>query len=116
MGRTYRNALGPDKDGRLAPLVAGVHSAGGQLVNVVLHDGGGDHGGGGKEVADGHAADGRQVDADLAEAGVDDVVEDRDHNDNGDGVEVLDDVIGGAGELHGSGLSGEVTGHLVVRL
>ncbi|CAG9978285.1 unnamed protein product [Clonostachys byssicola] len=91
------------------PAAVGVH-----LVDVVLHDGGGDHGEGGDDETSGHTLDGGGGDADPAEAGVEEVVEDGDHDDDGDGVEVLDDVVGDAVELHGAGLDGQVTGHLVV--
>ena len=111
--------LGPDVDGgrAAATLLAGVNvlaAVGVHLVNVVLHDGGGDHGGGGDEEAKCHAADGGEGEADLAETGVEEVVDDGDHDDNGDGVEVLDNVVGDAVTLHGRGLDGQVAGHLVV--
>ncbi|CAH0027857.1 unnamed protein product [Clonostachys rhizophaga] len=115
--------LGPDVDGgggaglaRLGGLAVGDVPAavGVHLVDVVLHDGGGDHGEGGDDETGGHTLDGGGGEADLAEAGVDDVVEDGDHDDDRDRVEVLDDIVGDAVELHGAGLNGQVTGHLVV--
>lgn len=98
-------ALGPDVDGSDALLVRGVLAAGGHLVDVVLHHGGGDHGHGGEAEAEGHALQRGEVDADLAEAWVHEAVQDGDHDDDGDGVEVLDQIVGGAVQLHGRGLS-----------
>ena len=112
--------LGPDVDGgRVAfltslelgvnPLATGVH-----LVDVVLHDCGGNHGHGSNEEAGRHALDGSESETDLAEGGVQDVVDDWDHDDDGNGVEVLDDIVGDTVTGHGGGLNRKVTGHLVV--
>ena len=110
-----RETLGPHIDGRgVASLTVGVIAAGRLLVNVVLHDAGSNHREGSEEETDGHALDGGKVDANLAETGVDQAIENGDHDDNGDGVKVLDNIVGHTVELHGSGLRGEVTGHLVV--
>ena len=113
--------LGPDVDGSGragvavgetvvdVPATLGVH-----LVDVVLHDSGGDHGKGGNGETGCHTLDGGEGNAELAETRVEDVVDDGDHDDDGDGVEVLENVVGGAVTLHGTGLGGQVGGHLVV--
>lgn len=100
-----RQALGPDVDGRDALLVGGVVAAGGHLVDVVLHHSGGDHGHGGETETEGHTLQRGEVDADLSKARVDDSVQDGDHDDDGDGVEVLNQIVGRAVQLHGRGLS-----------
>jgi hypothetical protein len=127
LGETNQNvgqALGPDVDlgrragSRLAVLVndllAGVVAAGAHLVDVVLHDGGGNHGEGGKEVTDCKTLDGGEANLELAEKRVQDVVNNGDKDDNGDGVEVLDNVVGDTVTLKGTSLVGQVTRHLVV--
>lgn len=80
----------------------------------MLDDGGADHGEGGEHEAKGHALDGSEADVGFAEGRVQEVVHDGDEDDEGDGVEVGDDVVGDAVALHGGGLRGEVVVHLVV--
>lgn len=98
-------ALCPDVDGRGAFLVSGVIAAGGHLVDVVLHHGGGNHGHGGETETEGHTLQRGEVDADPSKARVDESVQDRDHDDDGDRVEVLNQIVGRAVQLHGRGLS-----------
>lgn len=83
-------------------------------VDVLLHHGCGDHRERAEEEADTHSLDGGETDAELAEGRVNDVVHDGDHDDDGDGVQVLDDVVGDPVQLHGRRLGGQVTSHLVV--
>lgn len=116
-------ALGPDIDGggRAELLLAvdddgavGVIAARALLVDVVLHDSGGNHGKRGNEETSGHTLDGGESDANLAETGVQEVVDEGNHDDNGDGVQVLDNVVGDTVKLHGTSLDGQITSHLVV--
>ena len=123
LGETHEDVghgLDPDVE-RGADLVAvgvlaAVHvlAADGGVVDVVLDDGCGDHCEGGEHEAEEHALDGGELDALLAEEGVEEVVDDGDEDDEGDGVEVSDDVVGDAVEGHGRGLGHEVVVHLVV--
>lgn len=62
--------------------------AGRHLVEVVLEDGSVEHGEAGDEEAGSDALDGGEVDAALAEEGVEDVVEEGDEDDDGYGVEI----------------------------
>lgn len=62
--------LDPHVEGRLDVAVVHVLAAGGGGVDLVLDDGGGDHGQGGEHEADGHALDRREADALLAQPGV----------------------------------------------
>lgn len=112
--------LGPDVDvggGTLLTvrvLAVGVLATGALLVDVVLHDSGGNHGETRDQETDCHTLDRGEGNAHLAETGVDKVIDDGNHDDNGDGVQVLDDIVGDTVEDHGGGLGGQVTGHLVV--
>ena len=54
------------------------------------------------------------MDADPAEERVEYPVHDGDEDDQGEGVEVVDDIVGDAAEVHGCCLGGEVVEHLVV--
>jgi len=59
----------------------------------VLHHCSGEHRSGGEEEADCHTLDGGESETHLAESRVDTVVEDRDHDDNRDRIEVLDNIV-----------------------
>lgn len=116
-----RQRLGPDVDGSrgtlltvselgVDPLTAvGVH-----LVNVVLHDSSGNHGHGSHEETGRHTLDGGESNTDLAQGRVQHVVDDGDHDNDGNGVQVLQNIVGNTVSGHGGGLSGQVAGHLVV--
>lgn len=107
--------LGPDDDwGWLAVLAVGVFAALALFVDVELDDGGPDHTHGGDVVAGGDTLDGGEVKTHLAEGGVDDGIHDGDHNDEGEGVEVGEDVVGDTADFHGGGLGDEVVVDLVV--
>ena len=103
-----------DLDARAVALGAVGHDAVGVaaalalLVDVVLDDAGPDHGRRGDKVADGDALERRRVEAHLAQGRVDEQVEQGDHDDEGEGVEVGQDVVGHAADLHGGGLRDEV--------
>lgn len=99
---------------RLAELVD-VVAAGAHLVDVGLDDARGNHGEGRERETGGDLLDGAEVDAHLAEKGVHAKVHDGDDDDDEDGVELGDDVVGGGAQVHGVGLRDEVVGHLVVR-
>lgn len=71
-----------------------------QAVDVDLSDAGADHGCAAEEEAHGHALDWGEADAGLTEARVDDHIEDGNHDDQGDWVEILDDVVGNAIQNH----------------
>jgi len=60
----------------------------GGLVNEMLEDSGVEHGKTSDEEPGVDALDGTEVDALLAEEGVDDIVENGDHDDDGNGVQV----------------------------
>jgi hypothetical protein len=72
------------------------------------------HGEGGDQETDCHTLDGGEGDTQLAETRVQKVINERNHDDDRDGVQVLNDIVGNTVENHGGGLSGEVTGHLVI--
>lgn len=108
-------SLGPDVDGS-SRVVAGVHvlTALASLVDVVLDDGGPNHGGAGDEETGSHTLEGRESDLCLAKSWVDDEVEDRNHDDDTKRVHVVKEIVGHAVELHGSSLGGQVAVNLVV--
>lgn len=108
--------LDPDVDGRGAGagFLGRVLAARAQFVNVVLGDAGGDHGGGGQGEPPGDLLQRREADAHAFEGRVDEDVADGDEDDESDGVDVVDEIVGGAVEFHGCGLGDEVVGHLVV--
>ena len=80
----------------------------------MLDDGSVGHGEGGEEETHGDAGDGFEFDADAAEAWVDEAVADGDEDDDGEGIDVLHDVVGDAVQFHDPGLRDEVVKHLVV--
>lgn len=114
-----RQRLHPDGDVRvlvqLLEAVIGLLPAGPFLVDVVLRHAGGDHGAARDEEPGGDALQRREVDPDPAEERVHDLVHDRDEDDEGERVQVVDDVVGDAVEAHGCRLRGQVVEHLVVR-
>ena len=83
--------------------------AGRPLVNELLKDGGVQHGESGDEETGVDTLDGREVDSELPETGVDEVVEDWDEDDDGDGVQVLDQVVGSSVQGHSGGDGTQVT-------
>lgn len=109
-----RHRLRPHVDGREGVARVHVLATCAALVDVVLDDGGADHGERGEDEAEGNALDGRELDVGFAERRVEEVVDDGDEDDEGDGVQVGDEVVGDAVALHGGGLRGEVVVHLVV--
>lgn len=92
----------------------GVFAAGAELVDIVLGDGGDDHAGAGDDETSSDTLQWGEVESHAAETGVDEAVEDGDEDDQGEGVEVVNDIVGHTIEFHGCGLGGEVVQHLVV--
>ena len=86
-----------------AGFAEGLLVAGSRRVDEVLDDGGVHHCKGRYEEADGDACDGLEEDAAAAEEGVDDAVEDGEGDDDGDGVEVLHQVVGDTVARHLTG-------------
>lgn len=110
-----RQTLSPDVDvGRLTTITVGILTAGALFINKMLHNRRRNHGESRDDETDCHTLDGGEGDTQLAEAGVKKMINEGNHDDDGDGVQVLNDIIGNTVELHGGGLSGEVTSHLVV--
>ena len=112
------DGLGPDVDGGvqavLVEAVTGVLATGVGLVDIVLHDAGCDHTASGDEETGGDTLQRGEVEAHLAETGVDDFIHDGDTDDERERVEVLDDVVWNAVQGHGSTHGGKVVQHLVV--
>lgn len=59
-------------------------------VDLGLHNGGPDHGRAGDEEAGGHALEGGEADLGFAHERVHELVEDGDHDDYAEGIEVVD--------------------------
>lgn len=108
------HGLSPDID--RCGVVARVHlvTAGTSLVDVVLDYCGGDHGKRGKQETERNALDWCEANASLAQRGVQELVDDGDEDDERDGVEVGDNVVGHTITGHGRSLGGQVVVHLVV--
>lgn len=94
--------------------VAGELVAGLGGVDDVLDNGGIGEAEGGEPEANGDAGNGTQLNAHLAEDGVDNAVEERGKEENGQGVKVLHKVVGHAVTLHLLGLGDKVGGELAV--
>jgi hypothetical protein len=92
---------GPDGDGGLVVLVVSLVVIGG-LVDVVLEDGGPDHGEGTDDETSSDLLDGSETDTTLAEHRVHQRIHDGDNDDDGDGVQVGENVVGDTTQLHGS--------------
>jgi len=74
----------------------GCFVAGSSVVDEVLDDGSIGHGDCGKEEAPGDTSDGFEEDSDLAEKRIEAHVKDGNKDDDGDGVDVLHDIVGDA--------------------
>lgn len=105
-----------DRDivGGLVLVAEGAFVVGAGDVDFVLDDCCPGHGEGAEEKAEGDADDGLELPAHATETGVDDLIENRDEDDQDDGINVVDDVVGDSVEEHGSGLGGQVGSDLVV--
>lgn len=93
----------------------GTQKSSGVSLHVGLDDGGPDHGRRAGVEAPGDLLDRGEADAALAEEGVDEAIADGDEDDEGEGVQVGEDVVGEAVEFHDGGLGGQVVVELVVR-
>lgn len=91
-----------------------VRAAGTHPVDVLLHYSRRYHGRRAEEETNRHTLDRGKGEAQLAEGGVDDMVKDGNHDDDRDGVEVLDNVVRDTVALQGRGLRSQVSGHLVI--
>jgi hypothetical protein len=67
-----------------------------------------------KHKAEEDTSDGAEVDSKSAESGVDEQVHDGDEDDQSDGVDVLQEIVGDTVQLHFRGLRDEIVEHLVV--
>lgn len=112
--RVGRN-LHPDADGGGVVALVHVGTARSLLVDFALDDAGGDHSRGSEDETKSHTLDGGEADTLLAEEWVQDVVNDGDEDNEGDGVDVSDDIVGETVQDEGVGLRGQVVVHLVVR-
>lgn len=88
--------------------------AGAGAVDEFLDAGRVGHCEGAEEEAPGDARDGLELDADLAQGRVEELVADGDEDDDGDGVDVLHNVVWDAVQLHLPGLRDEIVEHLRV--
>lgn len=99
--------LDPDRQGRNASANItgrGVEAAGAGLIHPPLHDRRDDAGNHGNDESTGDAADATKSDLVLAQQGVDDVAEKRDGDDDGQWVEVAEQVIWRSLGRHGGTL------------
>lgn len=112
---TVSTGLDPDVEGTLGFLTTvGVVAARMGLVDVMLDNGSPDHAETSEEEAGGDTLKRREVDLPLAELRVDEAVDNWDEDDEGDGVQVVKNIVGNSIELHGGGLRSQVVVHLVV--
>ena len=81
----------------------------GLFENELLKNGGIQHGESGDKETGVDTLDGSEVDSELPKTGVDEVVENGDEDDDGDGVQVLDQVVGGSVQGHTGGNGTQVT-------
>ena len=84
------------------------------VVDQVLHDSGVHHSKRGDDEAKGDTGDRAEGDLQTAHQGVDAGFENGNENDDGDGVEVLHQIVGNAVAIHLTGLGDEVAGELSV--
>ncbi len=89
-------------------------TAGRQTVDVHLHAQRPHHGRGTGEETEGDLLDWGEADAVLAERWVEENIADRDEDEEGEGVEVVQDIGWEAVELHSCGLSSQIVNDLVV--
>lgn len=85
-----------------------------KLIYVVLDDACCDHGSSRRDETPCNLLQRGETDPHAFEAWIDEEVTDGDENDKGDGVNIVDEIVGGAVEFHGCGLRNQVSGHLIV--
>ena len=101
-----RACLRPDVDFDDGVAGSSVVAAVGLPVDILLEDGGPDHGCCAGEKPERDFLDGGEVDAHFPQARVDEAVDDRDQDDQSEGVEVGEDVVGDVVERHSGRLRG----------
>lgn len=94
--------------------VEGVIVARSRVVDEMLDDGGITQAERGEDETQGDSGNGANVDASLAERGVDQKVKDGGEDENGDGVKVLHEIVGHAVAAHLTSLGDEVGGELAI--
>lgn len=99
---------------RTKHIAAGMVAALALLVEIVLKNAGPDHGAGSNEVTGSDTLDGGEVDAELAKGGEHKGIHEGDHDDQSEGVQVGQDVVGDTAELHGGSLRNQVIVNLIV--
>jgi hypothetical protein len=98
----------------LVGLAERLAEAGSGLVDVVLDDGGVHHGEGSDPETSNDTVDGRERNLGLAERRHEPLVNDGQENDDGNGIEVLHQIVGNTVAAHLTGLGDEVVGEVVV--
>lgn len=98
--------LDPDADWRNIVTGRGCVSAGRSLVNIVLDNGTTSSGDSGEGETEGDSADTAEFDVRLAKTGIDDVGQEGNEDDNGQGVEVAEEIVGCTCGYHGCTLGG----------
>jgi hypothetical protein len=109
------HGLGPHVDRRKGVARVHVLAALARRVDEVLDNGCSDHGEGSKDESECHALNGSEPDSSFAQSRVQEFVDDGDEDNEGDRVEIGDNVVGDTVALHGGCLRSEVVVHLVVR-
>lgn len=94
--------------------VEGALVARASIVDEALDDGGIAQAERDEDETQGDTGNGANVDAGLAEGGVDEHVKERGEDENGDGIEVLHEIVGHAVAVHLTSLSDEVGGELAI--
>ena len=107
-------SLRPDVDRSWLFALGSLAAARRLLVDVSLYDRSPDHGHGAEEETDGDLLDRSESDAGLAESRVEEEVANGNEDDEREGIEVLEDIVGQAVELHRSSLRDQVVVELVV--
>lgn len=109
-----RDNLAVDEGGFAHVTVAGVFVARASAVDEFLDNGGVGEAERGEEEANANTGNGAELNASLAQDRVDDAVENRGEDENGDGVKVLHEIVGHAVTLHLLGLGDKVGRELSV--
>src|SRR5690242_6620544 len=98
----------------LAGIAERVAITGTSLVDVMLDDSGVDHGKRGDPEPSGDTVDGREVDLVLAEEREEELIHDRQEDDNGNGIEVLHQIVRDTVTSHLTSLGNKVVGEVSV--
>lgn len=106
--------MGPDVDRGWVIAAVHVFAARALGVDVVLDDGSRDHGERCEDETEGDALNGSEADVCLAKSRVEEVVNNGNEDDEGNRVEVGNDIVGNTITGHSGGLRREIVVHLVV--